>query len=212
MKRNSWIGFLLLELCLYISFLLLDLFSACDTIWLKFISILLVAAAGLMLKKQVDDRLIAAALCVTAAADVFLLVLDRWYVVGIMLFILVQFLYALRLGPKQSAIRRYIAALPVLIVLALFWDPVNAFAAVYILLFFVNLLCAGFTAKKHRSKQNLLFFLGLALFFCCDISVGLFHVSSGALWQFVRVSMWGFYLPGQVLILSSIRYNEVSEP
>lgn len=204
MNRKLWIGFLLLESVLYLAFMLLDLFQFGDTTWLKFLSILLVAFAGLLQAKKPDSRLLAAALCLTACADVFLLVLDRWYALGIGLFMIVQILYAVRLGSGKLLALQIIAANLAFLLLMSF-GIIPALAGEYILFFAVNMLHAGAMALNGRERKSLFFFVGLALFFCCDLCVGLYNIASGALWQFARVAMWGFYLPGQVLILASGR-------
>ena len=72
MKRSAWIAFLTAETLLYLSFLFLDLRTGADTKWLKFASILMVA----LMSFQLNDKIVTAALCLTALADVFLLVLD----------------------------------------------------------------------------------------------------------------------------------------
>ncbi|MFA7367435.1 MAG: hypothetical protein WC008_03885, partial [Bacilli bacterium] len=61
-------------------------------------------------------------------------------------------------------------------------------------------------------KANPLFALGLVLFVCCDIFVGLYNLSSyvqvGEIVNTINTSgidfAWGFYLPSQVLIVLSL--------
>ena len=89
------------------------------------------------------------------------------------------------------------------IVLSVSSGRLEALAGGYILVFLINLIRAGFHAAEIRSKESLLFFLGLLLFFCCDLCVGWYHIGNGPLWSFARVAMWGFYLPWQILILLS---------
>ena len=64
--------------------------------------------------------------------------------------------------------------------------------------------------ERHRFR---LFFAGLVLFLCCDLCVAAFQFPEylpPAVFSFVRVGMWLFYLPGQALIaLSGMR--EVKE-
>ena len=91
MKNRIRGGFLAAEAVLYLSFLAFDLLSVHTqwSVWIKFISISLAAAAGL----AVRERYVTPALVLTACADVFLLLLGRDYLVGIGLFLLVQALY-----------------------------------------------------------------------------------------------------------------------
>lgn len=69
--------------------------------------------------------------------------------------------------------------------------------------------------KRHHIVGQIrygLFFLGMVLFFLCDIQVGLYNISdylgsvSGVLAVLVNlagIGMWAFYLPGQVAIAMS---------
>lgn len=203
MQRSMRIAFLFTEALLYSAFLFLDLFTDADTTWLKYASILLVALMSLRAK----ERLITCALCLTAAADAFLLVLDRWYAAGILLFLIVQLLYSLRLESKRALYAQLILMiLSVLFVIS--GKRLEPLAAGYILIFLINLIHAVWRAAQSRSKVAILFFLGLLLFFCCDLCVGYYHIGSGALWAFARIAMWGFYLPGQILILLSAKTNQ----
>lgn len=196
------------EIALYTAFLIGDLTLAYDTTWLKYAAICLIALAALLNCAPGDRNLMAAALCLTALADLFLLVLDRQYALGILLFVIVQLLYALRLtrlhngSPQRASLIRS----PALLIFLAVWlsvDLTSALAAGYITLFAVNLLHAVRCAAASRDRCTILFALGLGLFFCCDLCVGLFQISSGAVWSFARVGMWAFYLPGQILILCS---------
>ena len=187
-------AFLCAEALLYPAFLCMDLLRIADSTVLKFLSICLVGLMGALFVSHNDIRW---ALVLTVLADVFLLVLDRYYPAGVALFISVQICYALYLDDARGLLPRMICAA---LAAALFWKAgaLETLAAVYITLFLCNLIRAGV-----KRRENPRFFFGLLLFFCCDICVGLYHLSAGAAWEFARVAMWGFYLPGQVLILLS---------
>lgn len=199
--------FLALEGTLYTLFLAGDLLRAYDTTWLKFAAIVLVAAAGLLAGTGRENRLTTAALLLTPAADVFLLVLDAHYALGIALFLAVQLLYTLRLAlcagaaPWRAVLVRTVPALAAGAALARYGA---ALPAAYIVWFAVNLADAVRLAAAQAEWSRVCFAVGLALFFCCDLCVGLHNlpVPQGVA-GFVRVAMWGFYLPGQVLILAS---------
>lgn len=203
MKRSLQIALLITEALLYCAFLYLDLFTDVDTRWLKYSSILLIALTSLC----IDEKLLTCALCLTAAADAFLLMLDRWYAAGILLFLVVQLLYSLHMRSSRTLYAQLILTI-LSMVLAVSCGRLEALAGGYILIFLINLIRAGSRAAEIRSKEALLFFLGLLLFFCCDLCVGWYHIGSGPLWSFARVAMWGFYLPGQVLILLSAFSNQ----
>ena len=198
MRRSMLAAFLIIEALLYGSFLFLDLQTDVDTTWLKFVSILIIAVMSMLAKNKVFT----AALCLTAAADVFLLVLNRWYILGIFIFIVVQLLYSISLDSRKTFYCQLILIFAS-VTLLLITQNIDALAIGYIMVFLINLLRAGLQYWQKRDKQALLFFSGLLLFFCCDLCVGYYQIGSGSLWHFARIAMWGFYLPGQILILLS---------
>lgn len=205
--------FLCAEAILYISFLYCDL----NGLWaigtgLKYAALLFCLLLSLDGCSGRDGRTVSLALLLTALADLFLLVLDRYYAAGVAFFCPVQILYALRLrrmAPHQlplwprfllsgGALAAVTAAgcLELLTVLVCFYFP--------------QLVCNAFESLRLTpERRNRLFSLGLWLFLCCDICVGLHNlafylpVSMPALASFVQVAMWAFYLPSQVLIVLS---------
>lgn len=212
MKRTAAICFLTLEGVFYALFLAGDLLRAYDTTWLKFFTIALVAAAGLLAGRERENRLTTAALLLTLAADVFLLVLDAHYLLGVTLFLIVQLLYTLRLAissgnaPKRAVLARFAPAL-IAAAVALRYGMLTALPAAYIVWFAVNLADSIHLAAMRPNRHSVCFAIGLSLFFCCDLCVGAQNfpalVLPGWLTGFARVAIWGFYLPGQVLILAS---------
>lgn len=204
--------FIITESVLYLLFLFLDLQGVSST-WIKYAGILLAVCFSFWCASRPEDYLTALALFFTAAADYFLLVLNRHYKTGVLIFCLVQFLYCLRLSlPGSSCSKREVGlriALPVLVVLLLAGldqaNLLNILAAFY----FCNLVI---NAAKSRIRCGWnRFTLGLILFICCDICVGLFNLLSPAcaLFPFAALAMWAFYLPSQVLLaLSTIDYRK----
>lgn len=204
--------FLAAEGALYALFLCLDVLRAGNTTPLKFAAILLAALIGLRAGKGRADRVVSLALAVTALADVFLLVLNRWYAAGVALFLLVQLLYAVRLAwlaggsaPGAVAVRGTLAGAAGA-ALGRF-GRMTALPGAYIAVFALNLACGVRLAAQKRGRREILFALGLGLFFLCDLCVGAHNLPAALLpaWLpgFARVAMWGFYLPGQMLILAS---------
>lgn len=194
-----------MEGVIYISFLSLDLLGMTgQTLWLKYAGVLLCLAFSLWRKK----RMIAAAQILTVCADLFLLILQHHLLTGVFLFLAVQTIYALYLvksGCKPNLPLRLCAAaaaltLPFLADLA---TPLNLFA----LLYFSQLICN--TAIAWSRPRLRLFALGLTLFACCDVCVGLFNSSAlfPSLYHAAYVGMWLFYLPSQVLIVLSSKEN-----
>lgn len=89
--------FPLLAGLLWAVFLTMDLTGLGDSTWVKYAAVCLCCATALAGMRTADGKLVAAALCLTVAADWFLLVRNDHYTVGICLFIVVQLLYAYRL-------------------------------------------------------------------------------------------------------------------
>ena len=193
------------ETILYLTFLGMDIFGIGNTTPIKFVSILLLTLSVLDFR----EKTVSIALIFTAAADLFLLVLDRWYAAGVLCFLLVQILYAARLRRESgSSVLSFLlpAAAGLLVYTSYGFGLTEALAGAYIALFAVNLLRACLLAKRSPERRWILFAAGLALFFCCDLCVGLHNMpglGGPSLQRFASVAMWGFYLPGQVLIRTS---------
>lgn len=201
--------FLAAESALWAVFLYLDLFrNGAGTVPLKYAGVVLCLVFSLYALARGGDALTAAALALTVGADAFLLLLDRWYILGVGLFCAVQGLYLgrifranggrtlwpLRLGLSLSA--------PVLLARLDLLDPLNALSLFY----FANFVCNVLQAARLPGRGGRLFFFGLLLFLCCDVCVGMFNqpgLVPGPLAAFAGVGMWLFYLPGQALIALS---------
>lgn len=184
--------FVLTEAAVYAGFLLAD---ACELYsfgtGLKYAGILLCVLYAFCAHVS---RRVTLALMLTAAADLFLLVLGRYLEWGVLLFIGVQTLYARQIARDTKGT----LALRVVLVLA-FWcvlwgldmtEPLYLLVGIY----FPQLVCNAILAYR----KDKLFALGLTLFIACDISVGL--------WNLIGIggtAMWAFYLPSQVLIALS---------
>lgn len=209
MSRRVFVLFLALEAVLYAAFLTWDLtIGGRGSNPIKFAGILLCLGYSLYLAYQGGSRLVPAALTLTALADVFLLLLDRHYALGVILFCLVQGLYLVRIfrcnggrGLWGLRIVLFLLALLVLKRLRLL-IPLNVLALFY----FSNFLCNALASLGCPGRNMRLFSVGLWFFLCCDVCVGLFQspeLASPAVGAFVQVGMWLFYLPAQVLIALS---------
>ena len=196
------------ETILYLTFLGMDIFGIGNSTPIKFVSILLLTLSVLDFR----EKMVSLALILTLIADVFLLVLDRWYAAGVLCFLGVQILYAVRLQKENrgngAALLSFLlpAAAGLITCTSYGFGLTEALAAAYITLFAVNLVRACLLAKRSGENKWILFAAGLALFFCCDLCVGLHNMpgtGSPALQRFAELAMWAFYLPGQVLIRTS---------
>ena len=214
MKRVLW--FPLLEGCLYLAFLSLDLFlpgSGWD-IPLKYLSILLCFCFVLGTGQGQDGLLMKTALGFTLLADLFLLVLNRWYLVGVACFCVVQLLYLTRIAglrPEKLPLRLALRGLLAIFALMIAWrlgalDGLTALSLFY----FSQLICNSLESLSLGAPFRG-FALGLFLFLGCELCVGLqnlsawFPAAGGPLVEFARVGMWLFYLPSQVLISLSVK-------
>lgn len=200
--------FVATEAALYIAFLACDIrggLSGASTA-LKYASVLFCLFASLSGIAEKDGKYVAFALALTVCADLFLLVLDSFYVTGVAFFCPVQIIYALRLrrmraGKTLFALRLLLLAAMLAIVCAMQPSALNILVAFY----FSQLIC---NAVEAQSAKNRLFSVGLLLFVCCDICVGLCNITfpfpvSDAVASIIQILMWAFYLPSQVLIVLS---------
>lgn len=216
-RREFTAAFLIVEGILYVLFLSMDFTVQRDeTIPIKYFAILLCLGFSLLSCLQWGgDKLVPAALALTAGADWFLLVRNDHYAVGIALFLCVQTAYFLRLrragAPAAYPLRAGLALAAGLgLYLFKMASPLNLLAGLY----FSQLLSNTILAWTRRGRRWRLFALGLTLFVGCDVCVGVFNLqlSRSLLQHFLAyLGMWAFYLPSQVLIaLSALPPKEES--
>ena len=208
MGRRAALLFLVLEGAVYAAFLAMDLAGLGGlSIWPKYAGVLLCVVFACLWAARGGDRLVPPALALTALADLFLLVLNRHYGVGVAIFLAVQTLYLIRLRRDGADSAPWLrAGLALILALAVYGlgllSPLNLLVCLY----FSQLLSNTCLAWTVKGRSQRLFALGLTLFVGCDVCVGLFNLSGlvpDALYHFARVGMWLFYLPSQVLIALS---------
>jgi len=207
-KNRGPLLFLGAEGTLYVLFLALDLFrDGAGSVPVKYASIVLCALTAVYSARRGGDRLTAAALACTLGADTFLLLLDRWYLLGVLLFFGVQVCYALRLAREGAGLALTArgllwASLTAAVWLAGLLTPLTAAAALYLSSFLVNLALS----HTRPGRPGRLMTWGLALYLCCDVWVGIYNYPQlfpPPLTAAAYVCMWLFYLPGQVLLVLS---------
>ncbi len=213
MKRQITITFVAAEVVLYIVFMTMDLLAyGGSTIVLKYIGILLCLFFSVLCAFRGGEKLIPVALIFTAIADFFLLVIDNYYIVGLLFFLVVQSIYLFYLYRKTEKIWipvRIVCLIAVVVVLVIanLLNGQNLVAGIYFSMILVNMAMSWVFGKKVRR----LFAVGLTLFVCCDICVGFYNLSwllPTGIYGFTRIGMWMFYLPSQVLIALSMIKNE----
>lgn len=221
---------LMLILILYFMFLYIDIFNVQMSTWsknIKFLSMILVFIISLMIGKDYlnprDSFLLKLGLGITLMADIFLLLLNDYYILGIVLFSIVQIIYCLRYrgGNNKIIIRNF--TLIFLILISLYF-AINQFIiqidflAIIAVFYAICLLTStkyALETYKHKQFPKLnskLIGLGMVLFLLCDINVAVFNITetigthkefSILLNRISSVSMWFFYLPSQVLLALS---------
>lgn len=189
-------SFIISEVCLYLLFITMDLLNINST-YIKYLGIFLCFLYAVITnKKRVVSCLF------TLIADFFLLVIDKYYEVGLLAFIVVQLAYLYFLGNnKKRYLKGFIIFRCVVVVaglIVLYFSKNMSLLNVLVLIYFSSLFI---NTIQSYTQDNLLFKIGLTLFVCCDICVGLHNISSS--YTVASFMMWVFYLPSQVLIALS---------
>ncbi len=202
---------------LYVLFIFFSIHELVEP--LEYIGILLcLGFSFLIYKKSIDTWIVRTALFITAIADIFLLLLNGYELIGVSIFTIVQLIYGFRLMiMKKSKILIKLSIRLTLIVLFqiiafIIIDHIDLLTIVTFFYFsnlFTNVLFAF-----YQYNINKIFAIGLFLLLCCDIFVGL-NNSQGYI-DITQTSMinkllhlpidlmWFFYYPSQVLITMSI--------
>lgn len=207
--------FICFEAVLYLAFTVMDIYALGDSKWFKFAGIALCFVFSVFLSLKGGEKLVTAAIGFAMAADVFLLLLDKYYIIGVGLFFVVQILYFVRIyraNGRKGAWPVKLFLFMGAVVLLINWGcefPLLLFVAAYAAFFICNVMQAS-------GSENKLFFAGLCVFLCCDICVGLHNISA-ELPEWLRraadIGMWTFYLPSQVmLVLSGKERDEYEIP
>lgn len=221
-RQIAFLAFFAVELAIYVTFIIMASLNQPDPIYLKYAGVLLCLAmsvAFLCVKGRGSDNIVlTVALVFTAISDLFILVLDKYYEIGLVTFILTQSVYLYRLYADRikkiyvTLIVRVVIMLAIIVTFAAIGklNLLVAECAIYITMLVGNVVDAFIVCKG--GLKNLLFAIGLFLFLCCDICVGLDNMGSvigaelpATLIKVVSFSIWVFYLPSQVLITTSVK-------
>ena len=212
-------AFILVETVIYIVYNILSATQPADPIEIKYAGILLclaVSAVMIYFNRDADSVIAVAAMLFTAVSDLFILVLDDYFEIGLATFITAHciYLYRLYLGRVKKiwltvAVRAAIAGVMIGICCGVFTANLLVVeACIYLVLLVGN--CVEALIMCNRGLKNILFSIGLMLFLGCDICVGLKHGSmvgvhlSSRVYDFIVYMIWVFYLPSQVLITSAL--------
>lgn len=198
--------FLIIELILYITFLTLDFTKHyAITTPIKYTSIILCFIFSLYCCYNNGNKLIPFALVFTILADYLLLVVNNYYIFGLISFFIAQMIYmVILINRTHQSLWILRIVLPIIIMMVLsfinMFDLINILSVIYFSQLLINTIISWMNCKHIR----FIFAIGLTLFVCCDICVGLFNITDmGFIYEFTRIGMWLFYLPSQILIVLS---------
>jgi hypothetical protein len=200
-KNFTMLIFILIEICIYISFMYIDIFDNANTYLLsnnlKFAGIIVCLLYVLLPRQNHGDRadvtLLRGAILFTFISDLFILMLDN-YIWGVFTFCIVQFLYLIRLAKWRNSqsgakvfnsiisclLRNLGIAVAIIILLKMFGIPTNGLmiiSVIYFISILFNVIDAFRTMHLLKSEKSILFAISILLFLCCDINVGIFNLS-----------------------------------
>lgn len=169
--------------------------------------------------KSKDTSLMCIAFIFTLISDLFLLVINDYFEVGVLFFIIVQGLYFYRLiivnKLKYNLI--YLIVFVILIFQIMFLILIKEYdLLVFLSIIYFTTLIFNVIISTKNYKINIYFALGLVLFLCCDIFVGLGNIDlyvnlPNFINKIINLNFdfqWFFYIPSQVLIALSINKNK----
>ena len=211
--------FLLIQAILYVLILAVP---AAPLAVCCYLSIVLCFIFALLLHRPGSNLFIAGLAC-TLCADFFLVVMDPiqrlW---GMVFFLAAQLCYATALHRQKPVrwlvfFRLGLTALAITIAVAVLGKATDLLALISIC-YYANLITNIIAAFSQWQKSRLLP-IGLVLFLLCDTVIGLQVAAGGYLpipessWLYQLIFsgfnlVWFFYLPSQVLIVLSLRYQK----
>ena len=212
MKKIVTYCFFAIEAVLFCTFLSMDIMVMTGSNYVKFAAIALVGAFSFFAGNEKDNRIVNIALIFTVIADVCLVLLGKFFW-GVPMFAIVQVCYAIRFSYLSGKpligeiLKRTVPAVVLGGLAAYFLDPKIGLTVFYAWCFGVNFV-HGFELQILKpSKRHLIFCIGLTMFACCDCCVGITNLEpsfmSEAMIRNASIATWIFYLPSQLLILST---------
>lgn len=207
----------IIEIILYVSFMFLDIAykEEFDVTFIKYFSLLCLFPFLFINYREWDLKhiLFRMAFITTSCADLFLLVINNYYIIGVSFFIVTQLCYfiALMYNRDKKILLFSLCCYSLLLLIGIiilivtdFLELINIFVLLYFSLLVMNAFISLYFLIKHQG--SLLLTLGLFLFIGCDINVGLFNleIESEIIQRIVYISMFMFYVPSQYFIFSSL--------
>lgn len=188
--------FILISIVLYALFMFIDIVGVYDSTYIKYLAIVTCFVYAVVTKK----KFFIISLFFTLLADFFLLVLDKYYIIGVMLFVIVQVTYIFYLSSLDIDTHLLLRLLiPLAFSILLTINNANSLLNILTVFYFSQLLVSCLSLLNN--KKHKLFFIGLCLFVLCDICVGLHNIYPSN--KLIALGQWFFYLPSQALIVLS---------
>jgi hypothetical protein len=198
-------------------------------IFVSYLSIALAAAFPLFFIKNKNNLLVQVGLLFTLFADLFLVVIKPMLQVPAMIcFSITQTCYFLRIYYNQTSkkeriihlIIRIISIIIIQIITVIVLKEKTDFLSLISTFYYINLIINIIFAFKQK-ESSILFPIGLLLFACCDLQVGLIVLNSSyitiennLILSFILDPpfnlVWLFYVPSQTLIALSIIKDKTS--
>lgn len=213
---------------LFIQFLLFILthtsFEKNDYLYCYIVVILAFLFNFIFIKKSYSFLFTSLALLFTVIADYFLLLYDSYYLIAMSVFLCAQICYGIRviIETKNITLRiihiimrislSFIGVVLCFIVLGKTADLVSIISVIY----YINLVlsCVFAFINIKDNKYNLIFSIGLLLFVCCDLFVGInnlstyFKYDNNSIFYLINNCdvnfSFIFYIPSQVLLSISL--------
>lgn len=169
-----------------------------------------------MKKWSCKECLILTGLFFTCIADYFLVIWNEYFTIGVAFFLVTQcfyFFYLTWCFPANRKVKLIIVKGFIAIVLFLIASGVmkEMVPLLLLLTFYIVVFVGNIVLGFQQFQEERLFAIGLVLFFCCDICVGLTNANlffTGLpCYKIFDWLIWLFYLPSQVCISYSISKN-----
>ncbi len=212
MKRLLLYVFLITEAILYILFISGDIFLFGKPKILKFIAVTLIALFSLGAGKSSHNRCITAIFFFTVIADIFFLLLNK-PPLGIGTYIIIQAIHTLRLSyisgknVKTELMKRIIPAVLLGLTGLIVKGTGLALILSYGVFICINIAHCTENYLTHKSKNNLLYLLGMIFLVIGDIGVGLRNLQLTFLTEQMMhtayIITWITYIPSLLIILST---------
>lgn len=206
---------------IYILFIYVDVFNHISSMYIniiKYIGIILCFILSLITNSKdhiIDSRLLQIGMLFTTFADLALVILEN-YIIGVMLFTIVQLIYIARYTRDRFKIvfnkllvvfiiilSSYFIISGLIIKTSFILIPIGLFYAVCLMVSVAKAIVIS-RENSYLNPNKYMIALGMVLFLLCDMSIGVAYILRNA--NMLNLSylfsnlIWIFYLPSQILL------------